>query len=35
VIFPVIQAMDILKCVVGLILIKKRVWVNNIVGDAA
>ena len=35
VIFPVIQAMDILKCVVGLILIKKRVWVNNIVGEAA
>lgn len=32
IIFPVIQAMDLLKCVVGFVLIKKRVWVNNIVG---
>lgn len=31
VIFPCIQAFDILKDIIGFILIKKKVWVNNIV----
>lgn len=29
--FPIIQAIDIIKVIVGLTLIKKRVWLNNIV----
>ena len=31
VIFPIIQAMDLLKCILGFILIKRRAWVHNIV----
>ncbi len=31
VIFPVIQSLDILKAVFGIILLRKRLWVNNIV----
>ncbi len=31
IIFPVVQSMDIIKCAVGFTLIKKRVWVQNIV----
>ena len=30
-IFPIIQAMDFLKCILGFILIKRKVWVHNIV----
>ncbi len=30
-IFPIAQATDIIKDIIGFILIKKRVWVNNIV----
>lgn len=30
-IFPIVQSMDIIKCIIGYILIKKRVWVQNIV----
>lgn len=29
--FPIVQAVDIIKVIIGLILIKKRVWLNNIV----
>lgn len=29
--FPIIQAVDIIKVIIGLVLIKKRVWLNNIV----
>jgi Na+-driven multidrug efflux pump len=29
--FPIVQAVDIIKVVIGMILIKKRVWLNNIV----
>lgn len=30
-IFPVIQAIDIIKVIIGLTLVKKKVWLNNIV----
>ena len=33
VIFPLIQAMDLLKCIFGFILIKRQVWVHNIVNQ--
>ncbi len=33
VIFPLIQAMDLLKCIFGFILIKRRAWVHNIVNQ--
>ena len=29
--FPIVQALDIIKVIIGLALIKKRVWLNNIV----
>ena len=29
--FPIIQAIDIIKVVIGMILVKKKVWLNNIV----
>ena len=29
--FPIIQAIDIIKVIVGMILVKKKVWLNNIV----
>lgn len=32
-IFPIIQAIDIIKVVIGMILVKKKVWLNNIVKD--
>ncbi len=32
-IYPIVMAVDSVKCVVGFILVKKRVWVNNIVGN--
>lgn len=32
IIFPVVQSLDLIKDVIGFILIKKKVWVNNIVG---
>lgn len=31
IIFPIVQSIDIIKVIVGLVLVKKRVWVNNIV----
>lgn len=31
IIFPVVQCTDIIKDIVGFTLIKKKVWVNNIV----
>lgn len=30
-IFPIIQALDIIKVIIGMILVKKKVWLNNIV----
>lgn len=30
-IFPIIQALEIIKAVFGIILLRKRIWVNNIV----
>ena len=35
VIFPLVQALDLVKCVIGTILIKKRAWVHNIVEKTA
>ena len=32
IIFPIIQCSDLIKDAIGFILIKKKVWVNNIVG---
>lgn len=29
--FPIVQAVDIIKVAIGLVLIKKKVWLNNIV----
>jgi hypothetical protein len=29
--FPIVQALDIIKVIIGMTLIKKRVWLNNIV----
>lgn len=29
--FPIVQAIDIIKVIIGLILVKKKVWLNNIV----
>lgn len=29
--FPIIQSIDIIKVIVGMILVKKKVWLNNIV----
>lgn len=29
--FPIVQALDIIKVIIGMALIKKRVWLNNIV----
>ena len=31
--FPLIQAIDIIKVIIGMILVKKKVWLNNIVSD--
>ncbi len=33
IVYIIVQAADIIKGIIGLILIKKRVWVNNIVSD--
>ena len=30
-IYLIVQAMDIIKCVMGVILVKKRIWVRNLV----
>lgn len=32
-VYAIIQALDLLKCLVGYILLKKRVWINNIVNE--
>lgn len=32
IIFPAVQSFDLIKDIIGFILIKKKVWVNNIVG---
>ena len=32
-VYAIIQALDLLKCLVGYILLKKRVWINNIVAE--
>ncbi len=29
--FPLIQAVDVIKVIIGLVLVKKKVWLNNIV----
>ena len=29
--FPIVQAIDIIKVIIGMILVKKKVWLNNIV----
>ena len=31
--FAAVQAIDFLKCIIGFILVKKRVWVHNIIED--
>ncbi len=31
--FPIIQAIDFIKVIVGMILVKKKVWLNNIVSQ--
>lgn len=31
--YAIIQGFDILKCVVGFVLVKKGVWINNLVSD--
>lgn len=31
VIFPIVQAIDIIKVIIGMTLVKKKVWLNNIV----
>ncbi len=31
--FPIIQAIDIIKVIIGMILVKKKVWLNNIVSQ--
>lgn len=31
--FPIIQAIDIIKVIIGMILVKKKVWLNNIVAN--
>ena len=31
--FVIVQLIDIIKVIVGLILVKKKVWLNNIVAD--
>ncbi|MBP3919418.1 MAG: MATE family efflux transporter [Clostridia bacterium] len=30
--YAAVQSLDLIKCVIGFILVKKRVWVNNIIG---
>lgn len=30
-VFPIVQSLDIIKVIVGLLLVKKKVWLNNIV----
>ena len=34
-IFAICQYVDIIKCIAGMILVKKGVWIHNIVGDKA
>lgn len=31
--YAIVQAMDLIKCVVGFVLVKKGVWINNIVSN--
>ena len=31
--FPIVQCIDIIKVIIGLILVKKKVWLNNIVAN--
>ncbi len=31
--FPIVQCIDIVKVIIGLVLVKKRVWLNNIVSE--
>ncbi|MEE1504517.1 MAG: MATE family efflux transporter [Acutalibacteraceae bacterium] len=31
--FPIVQCIDIIKVVIGIILVKKKVWLNNIVSE--
>jgi Na+-driven multidrug efflux pump len=31
--FPIVQAIDIIKVIIGMILVKKKVWLNNIVSS--
>lgn len=30
--YPICQGVEVLKCILGYILVKKRIWVNNLVG---
>ena len=32
-IFLAVQGIDIIKCVLGFILVKKGIWINNLVND--
>ena len=32
-IFALVHAADLLKCIIGYVLLKKGVWVKNIVSD--
>ncbi len=31
--FPIVQCIDIIKVVIGIVLVKKKVWLNNIVAE--
>ena len=31
--FPIVQCIDIIKVIIGIILVKKKVWLNNIVSE--
>ncbi len=31
--FPIVQCIDIIKVIIGIILVKKKVWLNNIVAE--
>ena len=33
VIYLIVNALDLIKCAVGYVLLKKRIWINNIVGQ--
>ncbi|HBL41607.1 MAG TPA: MATE family efflux transporter, partial [Ruminococcaceae bacterium] len=32
-VYPIVQSLEIIKCIIGYAFLKKRIWVNNIVSD--